>query len=799
MQQGRIFESLLSATVDFVYLFDLQGRFVFVNKALLDLWGLPLSEAVGKTFLELPYPVELATTLQRQIEQVISSKLLLRDETRYVSPAGVVGYYEYIFSPILAEDGSVELVAGTTRDISAHKETQRALLETQQRLDVALRAGEIATWALELDGDEVSGDENLQRIFGVSGEAAQGGKLALYLAAVHPDDLPAVKLAIEEAIRAGASYVAEYRVRGDEGERWVVARGTVLRDPSGRPLRLHGVVLDITQRKLAEQSLRESEARFRNMSDHAPVMIWMTGADGRCEYVNRLWCQFTGQRESDALGLGWLEALHPEDAARSWAAFEQASAEQAPLRIEYRLRNSDGQYRFMLVAASPRFGSDHTFLGYIGSVIDLTDQRRAMDTSERLLESERHARGEAERTSRIKDEFLATLSHELRTPLNAILGWSQLVKRSITNPVEVARGLEIIDRNARAQTQIIEDLLDMSSIISGKVSLRLSTLELAAVISGAVETIRPTAEAKAVRLSLSLPAAAGALVKGDPHRLQQVFWNLLSNAVKFTPRGGSIQVELNERDGLAEVLIRDSGEGIAPEFLPYVFDRFRQGDASTTRRHGGLGLGLSIVKQLVELHGGAVRVQSERRGAGTTFTVSLPLMGDEPFVEEAEHAGTVVNLSSLPARELEYARGGVELSGLRVVVLDDEPDARLFVKRLLEDRGAEATVVATASEAFELVRSGTFDALLSDIGMPGEDGYSLIERVRALSPDCGGSVPAIALTAYARQADRARALAAGFSAHLSKPLQPSTLVQELGRITGRAGNSRIPPSNGGQG
>jgi CheY-like chemotaxis protein len=277
-----------------------------------------------------------------------------------------------------------------------------------------------------------------------------------------------------------------------------------------------------------------------------------------------------------------------------------------------------------------------------------------------------------------------------------------------------------------------------------------------------------------------------------------VFWNLLSNAVKFTPRGGSIQVELNERDGLVEVLIRDSGEGIAPEFLPYVFDRFRQGDASTTRRHGGLGLGLSIVKQLVELHGGTVRVESERHGAGTTFTVSLPLTGDEPFVDEAEHAGTVVNLASLPAREQEYARDGIELSGLRVVVLDDEPDARLFVKRLLEDRGAEATVVATASDAFELVRSGTFDALLSDIGMPGEDGYSLIERVRALSPDCGGSVPAIALTAYARQADRARALAAGFSAHLSKPLQPATLVQELGRITGRARNSRIPPSNGDQ-
>jgi len=682
MPHARTFESLLSATVDFVYLFDLQGRFVFVNKALLDLWGMSLEQAVGKTFFELPYPDELAHTLQRQIRQVVESRQVVRDETRYVSPSGQVGYYEYIFSPIFADDGSVELVAGTTRDITAHKETQHALLEAQKQLDVALRAGEIGTWLLDVEPNRVFGDDNLQRMFGVPPTAIRGGDLAVFLEAIHPDDLPATTRAIEDAIQSGDSYVAEYRVRGQDGERWVVARGMVERDASGRPLRLQGVVLDITQRKRVEQSLRESEARFRNISS----------------------------------------------------------------------------------------------------------------TAERLLESERHARAEAERTSRVKDEFLATLSHELRTPLNAILGWTQLMKRRVNDPAEVSRGLDVIDRNARAQTQIIEDLLDMSSIISGKVTLRWSALDLVSVLRAAVETIRPTAEAKALRLSMALDSVGGTLVKGDAHRLQQVFWNLLTNAVKFTPRGGSIAVELRELDGLIEVLVHDSGEGIAPEFLPYVFDRFRQADASTTRRHGGLGLGLSIVKQLVELHGGAVRVESVRPGAGTTFAVTFPLLGDQSLSEEVLETSQSTRRSSFPLGDFEFAQAGVELSGLRVVVLDDEPDARLLVKRLLEDAGAEATTVATASEAFALVTSGTFDALLSDVGMPGEDGYSLIARIRALPAERGGAVPAIALTAYARREDQARALAAGFTAHLTKPLQPGRLFYELGRITGRVRESLIPPS-----
>ncbi|HEX8342651.1 MAG TPA: ATP-binding protein [Tepidisphaeraceae bacterium] len=412
----------------------------------------------------------------------------------------------------------------------------------------------------------------------------------------------------------------------------------------------------------------------------------------------------------------------------------------------------------------------------------LLEQARGTAMRDALIASERAARSEAERVSRMKDEFLATLSHELRTPLNAILGWSQIIKNTPDDAAEVAQGLDVIERNARMQAQIIEDLLDMSRIISGKVRLNVRPLDLSATVQAAVDTARPTADAKGVRLASTIDPLPGITVSGDAGRLQQVLWNLLSNAIKFTPRGGRVQVLLERVDSHLEISVSDTGEGIKPEFLPFVFDRFRQADASTTRRHGGLGLGLSIVKQLVELHGGAIRIHSDGTGRGSTFVVTLPLGATRREPErdsEPRYGRTGPHLDGGRER-------GIELDGVRVLVVDDEPDARGLVKRLLEDCRAVVTTAASAQEALMLLRAEAFDVLVSDIGMPGEDGYSLIGRVRAMGKDRGGDIPAIALTAYARAEDRTKAITAGFLMHMTKPIEPVELLTTVAGLASRA-------------
>jgi PAS domain S-box-containing protein len=406
--------------------------------------------------------------------------------------------------------------------------------------------------------------------------------------------------------------------------------------------------------------------------------------------------------------------------------------------------------------------------------------QHAAEERKHLLESERAARAEAERTSAIKDEFLATLSHELRTPLSAILGWSQVLRRRNANDADLIQGLETIERNARAQTQLIEDLLDMSRITLGKVRLDIQPVEPVSFIEAAVETVRPAAEAKGIRLEKQLDQAAGP-ISGDPHRLQQVIWNLLTNAIKFTQKDGKVQLLLERVNSHIEISVTDTGVGIEPRFLPHVFERFRQADASATRRFGGLGLGLAIVKHLVELHGGTVRVHSLGENRGTTFVVQLPVMAvhRHPGAEPRLHpAGPV-------AGSVEFRIS--DLTGIKVLVVDDEPDARNLIKRVLEECRAQVLSAGSADEAILLVEKERPDVLVSDIGMPDMDGYELLRRVRALGPSRGGRVPAIALTAFARSEDRTRALRAGFLIHVAKPVEPSELVASVASVTGRTG------------
>ena len=405
---------------------------------------------------------------------------------------------------------------------------------------------------------------------------------------------------------------------------------------------------------------------------------------------------------------------------------------------------------------------------------------RAEQRVRESLQAEQVARGEAERASRMKDEFLATLSHELRTPLNAILGWAHMLRRVETASPEVKRGAEVIERNARAQSTIIADLLDMSAIISGKVRLNMEAMDLPALVRASIDTARPAADAKGVSLRAEIDEIEEPAVSGDHDRLQQVLWNLLTNAIKFTPAGGSVLVTLRLRRDHAEIRVRDSGEGIAPDFLPFIFDRFRQADASITRRHGGLGLGLSIVKQLVEMHGGEARAQSEGLGRGATFIVTLPIA--QAATQSVEHPpaemGNVPDPVT-PAHECEA------IAGKHVLVVDDDADARDLVRRLLEECRASVVTAASSAEALALVRSRRFDALVSDIGMPGEDGHSLMRRVRALPAHENRDIPAVALTAYARPEDRLQAIRAGFQLHASKPVEPAELIALVASLVSR--------------
>jgi signal transduction histidine kinase/CheY-like chemotaxis protein len=436
------------------------------------------------------------------------------------------------------------------------------------------------------------------------------------------------------------------------------------------------------------------------------------------------------------------------------------------------------------VRISPLSHEDRV-IGTLTIIEDVTERvmreaelQAQIEARSRLLSSEKLARSEAERANRLKDEFLATISHELRNPLNAILGWAHMLRLGKLTDVNAERAVETIYRNAKSQAQLVSDLLDVSRIISGKLRLDVRTVDLIYIINAAIDSIRPAAEAKSIRLQTMLDPAAGP-ISGDADRLQQIVWNLLTNAVKFTPKGGRIQVRVQRINSHVEITVSDSGVGISKEFLPYVFDRFRQGDASITRTHGGLGLGLSIVRQLVDLHGGSVNVQSEGEGKGATFTITLPFVGvvnqDEAESVHPTQGDEIMSFEDLPS-----------LQGLKILVVDDEADTRELIREVLKECGSEVITSRSAEEALAALEEHKPDILISDLGMPDEDGYSLISKVRALPEERGGQIPAAALTAYARAEDRMRVLRSGFQFHLPKPIDSAELVTVVASLAGRA-------------
>jgi PAS domain S-box-containing protein len=529
---------------------------------------------------------------------------------------------------------------------------------------------------------------------------------------------------------------------------------------------------DVTDLKRSEEA-RATLAAIVESSDDA---IIGKSLDGTIRTWNDGARRLYGYEAHEVIGKPITILLPPDRVPEEDQILERIRRGERVEHFETQRLAKDGRVIDVSLTVSPIRDSSGRVIGASKIARDITERKAAREA---LLAGERAARAEAERVSRMKDEFLATLSHELRTPLNAILGWAQILRASEPTPGDLGQGLETIERNARLQAQLIEDLLDMSRIISGKVRLDVQRVDLSAVIDAAVETVRPAAEAKGVRMAKLIDPHAGP-VRGDPNRLQQVVWNLLSNAIKFTPRGGRVEVALERVNSNVEITVSDTGVGISPDFLPYVFERFRQADASSTRRHGGLGLGLSIVKHLAELHGGTVRARSAGEGKGASFIVHLPL--SPARIEEPDrHHPTAAGPDPAAATR----QDAPSLEGLKVLVVDDEPDARLLVARILSDHRAEVVTTASADEALPALQRERPQVLISDIGMPEVDGYELMRRVRSMSSGNGGAVPAVALTAFARPEDRLRALHAGYQMHVAKPVEPAELVAVVASLAGR--------------
>ncbi len=524
-------------------------------------------------------------------------------------------------------------------------------------------------------------------------------------------------------------------------------------------------------------SLRQSEERLRSLSTCSPVGIFEIDTEGGCRYTNPRYQAICGLQAAESLEKRWLESVHPEDRERAVSSWSNYIRQSRDYSEEFRFQTAYGSIRWVQVRSSPMLSGQGELLGYVGTLEDITERKQAEEVRAQVIR-EQTARAEAEAANRMKDEFLAVLSHELRTPLTSMLGWSKILRSKKLDDKATSRALEAIERNAISQMQLIEDILDVSRIIRGQLRLNVAAVNLISVMEAALEAVRPLAEAKDIKLNTVLDTSVGS-VYGDPARLQQVVWNLLTNAIKFTPKGGKVEVNLSVVYGegqqtthrYAQIQVIDTGIGISSEFLPKVFERFRQADSTTTRSHNGLGLGLAIVRHLVELHKGTIFAQSLGTGQGATFTVRLPLLQDN---RNSRWNGETEEISSpVPS---------TPLAGLRVLVVDDETDTRNFLSFMFEEYGAIATAVASVDEALAVVEQAKLDILISDIGMSEQDGYTLIRKLRSLEPEKGGGIPAIALTAYTREEDRLEALRAGFQQHLSKPIDPTKLIAMVANV-----------------
>ena len=640
-----------------------------------------------------------------------------------------------------------------------------------------------------LEGIITSWNMGAQRIFGYTADEVIGKPVTILIPPDHEDEEPAILA----RLRAGKRIQHYETVRVAKDGRLLDISLTVspIKGPNGEIVGASKIARDITEQRQARRALDEASERLKLALDAAQLGDWSWDAKTDLVTLSETAALLFGIPPGPSMT--WTEMrelLHHEDRDRARSAIVEAVANHSYYDIEYRVERSDESEVWVSAKGRGIYADDGTVLGMLGFVQDISTRKRNEETlraqAEELFtlnETAQRARADAERTaaqnerlyrqaeesSRLKEEFLATISHELRTPLSAILGWTRMLRMGQLSPENSAKALDTIERNARAQAQLVDDLLDVSRIITGKLRMDVRPADPNSFIDAAVEAVKPAADAKGVRLQKVVDTAPIS-IPGDPVRLQQVVWNLLSNAIKFTPRGGRVQIRSARVNSHLEIVVSDTGQGILPDFLPHVFDRFRQADQKTSRQHGGMGLGLAIVRHLVEMHGGNVQASSEGEGKGATFTVMLPITP----VYQVDSSGSRVHPAArdlLPANDITD-----RLDGLTILVVDDEPDTRDLLKQGLEYCGATVRVAASAFAALNEIKMSLPDILISDIGMPGSDGYELIREVRRLPAAQGGRLAAIALTAYTRTEDRLQALRAGYDMHVPKPIELAELV-----------------------
>ncbi|UOD33544.1 PAS domain S-box protein [Massilia violaceinigra] len=957
-QANTRMENMLESLTDGFCAVDRSWRITYINARALQLLsaGGKAREALPGRVIWDEFPELRESGMEEQYRRAMDSQETVSFEFFYPS---LGSWFDLRAYP--SDDGLTVYF----QDITKRKADEQALLDGNSRLQVALSAGRLGDWRWDAGADRVTLGARAADIFGLPPETPlPWDSLRERL---HDGDKDMARTEFLQAFAQHTDLNMECRVDRPDGDQcWIAVVGRADYDRERNVLGMTGVVQDISTRKSAEDTLRESEEVLRALANSIPQLAWMAQADGAIVWFNKRWYEYTGTTPDQMVGWGWQSTHDPDVLPQMLQRWHESIRTGNPFEMEFPIRGADGQYRWFLTrvnavrdrlghvvrwfgtntdvdqvkrvqqalrdesnvlellnstgsalasqrdlrsllqtvtdaatgisgarfgvffyhgkdsdgdlftlhtvagAPPPEFETDggvrtsalfgpnlrgedvlrsddirtdprHAAFAPHGGVADAQagvrsylavpviarsgevlgslffshpetaifserterivggiaaqaavaiDNTRLYEAAQHaaeerkvLLESERSARAEAERTSQMKDEFLATLSHELRTPLSAILGWAQVLRRGSRDQADLQRGLQTIERNARAQAQLIEDLLDMSRITSGKVLLDMQTISPTVFIDAAIETVRPAADAKNIRLDKVVAPGVG-MIAGDPARLQQVIWNLLSNAIKFTPRDGMVRIELRAADGHVDISVHDTGVGIKPEFMAHVFERFRQGDASTTRKHGGLGLGLSIVKHLIEQHGGTVRADSAGEECGATFTIELPAANRQ---SPAARTGRSPILPMAPLTPDILLR---DLSHLNVLVVDDEPDARDLIRRILSDCNATVRTAASAADALAEFRASPPDLLVSDLGMPDVDGFELLAQVRALGPAGGGDVPAVALTAFARSEDRLRALEAGFMAHIAKPVEPSELIATVATMAGNAPHSQ---------
>jgi PAS domain S-box-containing protein len=831
-ESQRFVQQIVEVSPSVIYIYDLrQRKYVFLNRSIAEALG--YDSAQDAQVEEFIQSVMHPDDWQSFLSYLGRMSCLRDDETstfeyRMRHNSGE-WYWILIRNKVFArnKDGSVQEIIGMTTDITERKraeENAKFINVLNQAMRPLADPEEIKATAARILGEyldadrcayaEIEAGENYLDItcdytrgatpsivgrFGVDDLGSEVLRLMrLDLPSVVNDieakelaktDLSAFRRAEIRAlvcvpITKRGHFVARMSVQQNTPRRWLSEEVEIIKIVANR-------CWESVARARAVRRVREGEERLRRITDATQDALWEIDLRTRrlwwSEGAKPLFGHSPGELE---IGLeDWYGGIHPEDVDSVHAKFETFMRSDAPYWIdEYRFRRADGSYVYIQDRGRKFFDEGGKPVLVAGAMVDITERKKAekaMRKSEEnarlLLRQEKAARAEAEVANRMKDEFLATISHELRTPLTSIMGWACMLTSGSLSERQARHAMEVIAKSAQSQTRLVDDMLDTSRIITGSLKLDAKPVEIERVFQATVDVVRPSAEVKGVALTAVIDVQ-GDVVFGDPSRLQQAIWNLLSNAVKFTNQGGRIEARLSRAGNQIEITVSDTGIGIEPQFLPYVFERFRQADSTSTRKYGGLGLGLAVAHHIIELHGGGISASSPGRDQGATFRIRLPLAS----TSRPPQLGSRRLESEAPQKE---ARKGSEerqrLDGVRILLVEDDPDTLELLRFIFYERGAEVITATSASEALEALEHFRPDALVSDIAMPNQDGYDLIRQVRSRGPEQGGKIPAVAVTAYASAEDRARALAAGFQTHMSKPVNLDELISTVATLTGQ--------------